>query len=89
MSNFNTSITARKSRVASSRWAILFILTLGLSTSWKPAEANVPQDTSLRARLLLAQKSRNAPASLRTLLTQIDAAANRRKIGRASGRERV
>ena len=81
MPNFNTSITARKSRVASSRWAILFILTLGLSTSWKPAEANVPQDTSLRARLLLAQKSRNAPASLRTLLTQIDAAANRRNVG--------
>ncbi|MEM1391843.1 MAG: nuclear transport factor 2 family protein [Cyanobacteria bacterium P01_D01_bin.116] len=80
MPNFNTSITARKSRVASSRWAILFILTLGLSTSWKPAEANVPQNTSLRARLLLAQSSRNAPASLRTLLTQIDGAANRRDV---------
>lgn len=80
MPNFNTSISARKSRVASSRWAILFILTLGLSTNWKPAEANVPLDTSLRARLLLAQRSRNAPASLRTLLTQIDAAANRRNV---------
>lgn len=80
MPNFNTSISARKSRVASSRWAILFILTLGLSTSWKPAEANVPQDTSLRARLLLAQSSRNAPASLRTLLAQVDAAANRRDV---------
>ncbi|MDY6896537.1 MAG: nuclear transport factor 2 family protein [Cyanobacteriota bacterium] len=80
MPNFNTSISARKSRVASSRWAILFILTLGLSTSWKPVEANVPQDTSLRARLLLAQRSRNAPASLRTLLAQVDAAANRRDV---------
>ncbi|MGB6301251.1 MAG: nuclear transport factor 2 family protein [Rivularia sp. (in: cyanobacteria)] len=80
MPNFNTLIPARKSRVASSRWAILFILTLGLSTAWKPAEANAPQNTSLRARLLLAQQSRNAPPQLRTLLTQIDAAANRRNI---------
>jgi hypothetical protein len=80
MPNFNTLIPARKSRVASSRWAILFILTLGLSTAWKPAEANAPQNTSLRARLLLAQNSRNAPPQLRTLLTQIDAAANRRNI---------
>lgn len=80
MPNFNTLIPARKSRVTNSRWAILFILTLGLSTGWKSAEANVPQDTSLRARLLLAQSSRNAPPQLRTLLTQIDAAANRRNI---------
>ena len=80
MPNFNTLIPARKSRVSSSRWAILFILTLGLSTGWKSAEANVPQDTSLRARLLLAQNSRNAPPQLNTLLTQIDAAANRRNI---------
>ncbi|MGB3756181.1 MAG: nuclear transport factor 2 family protein [Rivularia sp. (in: cyanobacteria)] len=80
MPNFNTLIPARKSRVTSSRWAILFILTLGLSTGWKAAEANVPQNTSLRARLLLAQNSRNAPPQLNTLLTQIDAAANRRNI---------
>ena len=80
MPNFNTLIPARKSRVSSSRWAILFILTLGLSTGWKSAEANVPQNTSLRARLLLAQNSRNAPPQLNTLLTEIDAAANRRNI---------
>ncbi len=85
MPNFNTLIPARKSRVTSSRWAILFILTLGLSTGWKAAEANVPQNTSsqLKLRTLLTQsraQTQNAPPQLRTLLTQIDAAANRRNI---------
>ena len=82
MPNFNTLIPARKSRVASSRWAILFILTLGLSTGWKSAEANAPQDTSSRLRTLLTQSrlQNNAPPQVRTLLTQIDAAANRRNI---------
>ena len=80
MPNFNTLRTARKSRVNSTHWAILFILTLGLSIGWKSAEANAPQDTSLRARLLLAQSSRNTPPQLKTLLTEIDAAANRRNI---------
>ncbi|WP_044291725.1 hypothetical protein [Rivularia sp. PCC 7116] len=81
MPNFNTLRAARKSRVTSSRWAILFILTLGLSSSWMPAEANVPQNASAKLRILLTQsRSRNAPPQLRTLLTQIDAAANRRNI---------
>lgn len=81
MPNFNTLIPARKSRVTSTRWAILFILTLGLSTGWKSAEANAPQDTSSRLRTLLTQsRSRNAPPQVRTLLTQIDAAANRRNV---------
>lgn len=81
MPNFNTLISARKSRVSSTRWAILFILTLGLSTGLKPAEANTPQNTSSQLRLLLTQsRSRNAPPQVRTLLTQIDAAANRRNI---------
>ncbi|MBF2017261.1 MAG: nuclear transport factor 2 family protein [Rivularia sp. T60_A2020_040] len=62
MSNFNTSIPARKSRVTGSRWVILFILTLGLSTGWKSAQANVPE---------------NAPPQVKNLLTQIDASANR------------
>ncbi|MEA5596792.1 nuclear transport factor 2 family protein [Rivularia sp. UHCC 0363] len=62
MSNFNTLIPARKSRVTGSRWVILFLLTLGLSTGWKPAQANAPE---------------NAPPQVKTLLTQIDASANR------------
>ncbi len=62
MSIFNTLIPGRKSRVTSSRWVILFILTFGLSTGWKSAQANVPA---------------NAPPQVKTLLTQIDAAANR------------
>lgn len=62
MPNFNTLIPGQKSRLASSRWAILFILTLGLSTGWKSAQANVPE---------------NAPPQVKTLLTQIDASANR------------
>ncbi|MBV6627930.1 MAG: nuclear transport factor 2 family protein [Rivularia sp. (in: Bacteria)] len=81
MPNFNTLIPVRKSRVTSSRWAILFLLTLGLSSSWMPAEANAPQNASAKLRLLLTQsRSQNAPPQLRTLLTQIDAAANRRNI---------
>jgi hypothetical protein len=81
MPNFNTLIPLGKSRVASSRWAILFILTLGLSMGWKSAEANAPQDTSSRLRILLTQnRSKNAPPQVRTLLTQIDTAANRRNL---------
>ncbi|WP_414619635.1 nuclear transport factor 2 family protein [Calothrix sp. CCY 0018] len=81
MPNFNTLRTARKSRVNSSRWAILFILTLGLSTAWKTADANQPQNTPSQAQILLTQsKPQNAPPQLKTLLTQIDAAANRRNI---------
>ncbi|MGB3653838.1 MAG: nuclear transport factor 2 family protein [Rivularia sp. (in: cyanobacteria)] len=81
MPNFNTLRTARKSRVNSSRWAILFILTLGLSTGWKPAQANAPQNISSQDKILLAQNtSQNAPSQLKTLLTQIDAAANRRNV---------
>ncbi|MCJ8280920.1 MAG: nuclear transport factor 2 family protein, partial [Rivularia sp. ALOHA_DT_140] len=81
MPNFNTLLRARKSRVNSSRWAILFILTLGLSTAWKPAEANLPENVSPQLKILLAQRSRrNAPPQLRTLLTQIDTAANRSDI---------
>ncbi|MEO1432173.1 MAG: nuclear transport factor 2 family protein [Cyanobacteria bacterium J06633_8] len=81
MPNFNTLIPARKSRVTSSRWAILCILTLGLSSSWMPAEANVSQNTSAKLRILLTQnRVQNAPPQLKTLLTQIDAAANRRNI---------
>ena len=78
MPNFNTLRPARKSRVTSSRWAILFILTLGLSTSWKSAEANVPQNASPQVKILLTQnRPRNAPPQLKTLLTQINASANR------------
>ena len=62
MPNLNTLIPVRKSRATSSHWAILFILTLGLSTAWKPAQANVPK---------------NAPPQLKTLLTKIDTAASR------------
>ncbi len=81
MPNFNTLIPAGKSRVSSSPWAILFILTLGLSIGWKSAEANAPKDTSSRLRILLTQnRSKNAPPQVRTLLTQIDAAANRRNV---------
>ncbi len=61
MPNFNTLIPGQKSRATNSRWVILFVLTLGLSTAWKPADANSPQ---------------NAPPQVKTLLTQIDAAAN-------------
>jgi hypothetical protein len=81
MPNFNTLRPAGKSRVNSSRWAILFILTLGLSTGWKSAEANAPKNTSSQLRILLTQnRTQNAPPQVRTLLTQIDAAANRRNV---------
>ena len=81
MPNFNTLIPGRKSRVNSSRWAILFILTLGLSTGWKPAQANAPQNTSSQDKILLTQNTpQNAPSQLKSVLTQIDAAANRRNV---------
>ena len=81
MPNFNTLMPTRKSRVTSNRWAILCILTLGLSSSWMPAEANVSQNASAKLRILLTQnRPQNAPPQLKTLLTQIDAAANRRNI---------
>lgn len=78
MSNFNTLIPGRKSRVISSRLAILFMVTLGLSTVGKPAGANVTQNTSSQLKILLTQnRAQNAPPQIKTLLTQIDRAANR------------
>ncbi|MEH1939243.1 MAG: nuclear transport factor 2 family protein [Nostoc sp.] len=50
---------------------ISFLLTIGLTTGWQRTQATTPQ------QLVQAGTPQNAPAELRNLLTQVDAAASR------------
>ncbi len=65
MSNFIALLQRRQSQTSINHWFILLFLCLGLASGWKPAAANT---------------SKKAPPQLKNLLTQIDAAANRRDV---------
>jgi len=65
MRNFLSLRYCRKTQFQPSSWLALCLLTLSLTTGWNRAQAQTPQ---------------NAPAPLTNLLTQIDAAANRRDV---------
>jgi hypothetical protein len=65
MLKFVTFLLRRQTVFPASRWLVLLFLTLGLAGGFKCAQANTPKD---------------APASLKNMLTQIDAAANKRNI---------
>ncbi|AKG22627.1 hypothetical protein [Calothrix sp. 336/3] len=62
MPNIILALLRRQSRFPGKRWLVLFILTIGLATGWRCAQASTSQ---------------NAPIEVKNLLTQIDAAANR------------
>ncbi|MBW4672532.1 MAG: nuclear transport factor 2 family protein [Desmonostoc geniculatum HA4340-LM1] len=58
-------------RFSTSIGLISFLLTLGMTTAWQPTQASTPQ------QLVQATTAQNAPAELKNLLTQVDAAASK------------
>jgi hypothetical protein len=62
MSNIFALLLRHQQKFPRSRWVFIFLLTLGLTSCWKCAEASTPV---------------NAPAELKNLLTQIDNSANK------------
>ncbi|MEH2059185.1 MAG: nuclear transport factor 2 family protein [Nostoc sp.] len=71
MTNIITALVSRQLRLSTSIGLISFLLTLGLTSGWQRTQATIPQ------QLAQAGTAQNAPADLKNLLTQVDAAANR------------
>ncbi|MEH1932619.1 MAG: nuclear transport factor 2 family protein [Nostoc sp.] len=71
MTNIITALVRRQLRFPASIGLISFLLTLGLTSGWQRTQATTPQ------QLAQATTPQNAPAELKNLLTQIDAAASR------------
>lgn len=61
----------RQLRLSTSLGLISFLLTLGLTSAWQPTQASTPQ------QIAQATTAQNAPAELKNMLTQIDAAATK------------
>jgi len=71
MTNIITALGRRQLRFPASIWLVSFLLTLGLTSAWQRTQAATPQ------QLVQAGTAQNAPADLKNLLTQVDAAASR------------
>ncbi|MBN3947125.1 MAG: nuclear transport factor 2 family protein [Nostoc sp.] len=71
MTNIITALVKRQLRFPASIGLVSFLLTLGLTSGWQPIQATTPQ------QLVQATTAQNAPAELKNLLTQVDAAASR------------
>ncbi|MBN3872923.1 MAG: nuclear transport factor 2 family protein [Nostoc sp. JL33] len=71
MTNIITALVKRQLRFPASIWLIFFLLTFGLTTGWQRTQATTPQ------QLVQAGTPPNAPADVKKLLTQVDAAASR------------
>ncbi|MHC5777855.1 nuclear transport factor 2 family protein [Nostoc sp.] len=71
MTNIIAALVKRQLRFPASIGLISFLLTLGLTSGWQRTQATTPQ------QLVQAGTAQNAPAELKNLLTQVDAAASR------------
>ncbi|MEH1887919.1 MAG: nuclear transport factor 2 family protein [Nostoc sp.] len=71
MTNIITALVRRQLRFPANIWLVSFLLTLGLTSGWERTQAMTPQ------QLVQATTAQNAPADLKNLLTQVDAAASR------------
>ncbi|MBC6432510.1 nuclear transport factor 2 family protein [Nostoc sp. HG1] len=71
MTNIITALGRRQLRFPASIWLVSFLLTLGLTSGWQSTQAATPQ------QLVQAGTVQNAPADVKNLLTQVDAAASR------------
>ncbi|MBG1244733.1 nuclear transport factor 2 family protein [Nostoc sp. NZL] len=71
MTNIITALVRRQIRFPVNLWLVSFLLTLGLTSGWQPTQATTPQQLSQTTT------PQNAPANLKNLLTQVDAAASR------------
>ncbi|WP_298912087.1 nuclear transport factor 2 family protein [uncultured Nostoc sp.] len=70
MTNIITALVRRQLRFPANIWMVSFLLTLGLTSGWERTQATTPQ------QLVQATTAQNAPANLKNLLTQVDAAAS-------------
>ncbi|BBD68450.1 hypothetical protein NIES4072_42370 [Nostoc commune NIES-4072] len=70
MTNIITALLRRQLRFPASIWLVSFLLTLGLTSGWQRTQAATPQ------QLVQAGTAQNAPADVKNLLTQVDAAAS-------------
>ncbi len=64
-------LVKRQLRFSTSIGLISFLLTFGVTSTWQPTQASTPQ------QLVQGTTAQNAPAELRNLLTQVDAAASK------------
>ncbi|OYE03217.1 hypothetical protein [Nostoc sp. 'Peltigera membranacea cyanobiont' 232] len=71
MTKIITALVKRQLRFQASIWLVLFPIALGLTSGWQRTQATIPQ------QLAQASTVQNAPADLKNLLTQVDAAASR------------
>ncbi len=71
MTNIINTLMKRQLRFPASIWLVSFLLTIGLTSGWQRTQAATPQ------QLAQAGIAQNAPADLKNLLTQVDAAASR------------
>jgi hypothetical protein len=71
MTKIITALVKRQLRFPVNIWLVSFLLTLGLTSGWQRTQATTPQ------QLVQADTAQNAPADLKNLLTQVDAAASR------------
>ncbi|MBD0386981.1 MAG: nuclear transport factor 2 family protein [Nostoc sp. C3-bin3] len=71
MTNIINTLMKRQLRFPASIWLVSFLLTIGLTSGWQRTQAATPQ------QLAQAGIAQNAPAELKNLLTQVDAAASR------------
>ncbi|MEH1844820.1 MAG: nuclear transport factor 2 family protein [Nostoc sp.] len=71
MTNIITALMRRQLRFPANIWLVSFLLTIVLTSGWQRTQATTPQ------QLVQAGTPQNAPAELKNLLTQIDAAASK------------
>ncbi|MEH2075034.1 MAG: nuclear transport factor 2 family protein [Nostoc sp.] len=71
MTKIITALVKRQLRFPVSIWLVSFPIALGLTIGWQRTQATIPQ------QLAQAGTVQNAPADLKNLLTQVDAAASR------------
>ncbi|MCC5654328.1 nuclear transport factor 2 family protein [Nostoc sp. XA013] len=76
MTNIINTLMKRQLRFPASIWLVSFLLTIGLTSGWQRTQAATPQ------QLAQAGIAQNAPADLKNLLTQVDAAASRGDVKR-------
>ncbi|MBN3909571.1 MAG: nuclear transport factor 2 family protein [Nostoc sp. NMS1] len=71
MTQIITAFAKRQLKFPASIWLVSFLLTLGLTSGWQRTQATTPQ------QLAQAGTVQNAPSNLKSLLTQVDAAASK------------
>ncbi|QLE41778.1 nuclear transport factor 2 family protein [Nostoc sp. C052] len=71
MTNIFTALVRRQLKFPANIWLVSCLLTIGLTSGWQRTLATTPQ------QLAQAGTAQNAPADLKNLLTQVDAAASR------------